>query len=500
MIDLNLINRLLFGSRPSFSNIAVGQFDDLPPGGLTLGTLYAGRQGTGKTSALARHIVEYFKTYPGRGIFVLDWSGSISDNILHLILQEPLEVREKLLQRLVFDDMGNPDLVIPLPEFSLLYGGTYEEQVQRVAQNLEKLAPELVQGAPFLAGLGLQEIAPELFRLLTAIRDEQDKTWQITETKRLIVDKPLLRHAVAKFGHKVPEAKWFLEKLYLNLRNQERELRSYAVLALLGSIEPRETRARVGYFQPGWTPQEAIEKGLMVLVTGARLINQRMTQHYLFTQVYSLIMAEINKRQPGNPNDRPVALVMDEVYSLLSIPGMAKEIGMLSPLYRSRKLQLYIVLQALSQLSPTLRDQIWSLGNIVCFAISNFDEAYELAQQLFPYAPNTIKVPARSERGQPIMEPDRGQYLAIANWIQRLKHRECVIRRYVSEKDMDRYVYYVPKTKENPANDIGETITEVKESLIRERGVRVRDALEIINQRKIVSKSASTRKKTPPQI
>jgi hypothetical protein len=82
-------------------------------------------------------------------------------------------------------------------------------------------------------------------------------------------------------------------------------------------------------------------------VNGSKLINQRNTQHYLFTQAYSLIMAEINKRRPGNPEDEPVALVMDEVYSLLSIPGMAEEIGMISPLYRSRKLELYVVIQAL---------------------------------------------------------------------------------------------------------------------------------------------------------
>ncbi len=102
-------------------------------------------------------------------------------------------------------------------------------------------------------------------------------------------------------------------------------------------------------------------------------------------------MSEINKRTPGDSNDKPVALVMDEVYSLLSIPGMAEEIGMLSPLYRSRKLELYVVLQALSQLAPELYRQIWSIGNIVCFGISNFDEAYELAQQLFRYEARTIK-------------------------------------------------------------------------------------------------------------
>ena len=146
---------------------------------------------------------------------------------------------------------------------------------------------------------------------------------------------------------------------------------------------------------------------------------------------------------------------MDEVYSLLSIPGMAEEVGMLSPLYRSRKLELYIVLQALSQLAPTLRDQIWSIGNIVSFAVSNFEEAYELAQQIFAYRPATVKLEAKSPNQNPLMEADRGQYLQIANDLQRMRHRECIMRRYVSEKILDKYVRWVRKTGEiKPASRI----------------------------------------------
>ena len=67
-----------------------------------MGTLYIGRQGTGKTTALARHIVEYFKTYPDRAIFVLDWSGSITDSIFGIIANEPPRVSEALTARLIW--------------------------------------------------------------------------------------------------------------------------------------------------------------------------------------------------------------------------------------------------------------------------------------------------------------------------------------------------------------------------------------------------------------
>ena len=493
MLDWTLIRKLLFPANPKFPGAREAPFEELLPDGLTMGTLYIGRQGTGKTSSLARHLVEYFKAYPDRAIFVLDWSGSISDSILSLVSQEPNA--EMLSERIVYDELGNPDWALPLPEFSHLYGSSYEEQAQRVSLNLARLAPELIKDAPFLAGLGLREIAPQLFRVTAAITSEDGNTWQVTEAKKLLTDPKLLNRAINRFGNKVPEAKWFFQNAFLNLKHNERELRSYALLAMLGTIETPETRARVGFHTPAWTPREAIREGLMVLVNGARLINQRNTQHYLFTQVYSLIMSEINKRRPGNPNDKPIALVMDEVYSLLSIPGMAEEIGTLSPLYRSRKLELYIVLQSLSQLALTLKQQIWSIGNLVCFAISNFEEAYELAQQLFVYEPKTIKVAARSDTQQPIIEPDRGQYLKIANDIQRMTHRECIVRRYESERVLDKYVRWVKKTRETKNMPSEAAINELKERLLQKRGVRVSDALKEVNRRGVKAEKTS-----PPQI
>ena len=493
MIDLSLFKTVLFGNQPVFPNLANFKYDDLPAPGLTMGTLYIGSQGTGKTSSLARHLVNYFKAYPDRAIFVLDWSGAITDSILRLILNEPEEVCESLMKRLIYDEMGNPDWIIPLPEFSKDYG-EFEEQVQRVSRNIARLHDELMKNTPILGGLAVKEIAPEIFRVLTAITNEHGETWQITEAKRLLRDSGLLKRALSTYGYLVPNAKWWLETVFLKIIEKERELRSYALVALLGAIEPREIRARVGYFRPGWTPKEAIDKGLMVLCDGARLINKEMTQHYLFMQVYSLIISEINKRRPANPNDKPVSLVMDEVYSLIQIPGMAPEISKLSPQYRSRKLQIYVVLQELAQMSEELLPHIWSLGNIVCFRINNHKEAYEIAQQLFKYEPTSVKLPAPTDRQNPIVEPDRGQYLSIANWIQGLKHRQCIMKRYLSEQEKDGYIRLVNKTKETHAYYSDEVLQEAKDRLLKERGVPVRDALEIINHRNIVNPPA------PPHI
>ena len=208
-------------------------------------------------------------------------------------------------------------------------------------------------------------------------------------------------------------------------------------------------------------------------------------------------MNEISKRTPHDPNDEPAALVLDEVYSLLSIPSMAPEISRLSPQYRSRKLQLYIVLQNLSQLSDELRPHIWSLGNIVCFSVFDFDDAYKIAQQLFPYKPETIKLAPKTETQQPVIEPDRGQYLTIANQIRGMRHRECIVRRQISEKKSERYVLWVKQTKEVSINPVDMTLVELKEQLLKERGVRVRDALEAINKRKL---GTSQKPSVPPHL
>jgi hypothetical protein len=173
---------------------------------------------------------------------------------------------------------------------------------------------------------------------------------------------------------------------------------------------------------------------------------------------------------------------------------MAPEISKLSPQYRSRKLQLYIVLQELAQMASELRPHIWSLGNIVCFRINNHSEAYEIAQQLFSYEPTRIKLPAINEKQNPITETDRGQYLSIANWIQGLNHRQCIMRRYYSEHEKDKYVRLVTKTKDTSVYQSDVLLQEAKDRLLKERGVPVRDALEVINQRNISFQA------TPPKI
>jgi hypothetical protein len=167
---MNLLDLMRFVFAPSLPVLGVTNIysDELFDAGRTMGTGYYGRQGSGKTSAMARDMSEHAVRHPEQAVFVLDASGSITDSMITLIHQHDQESGDHQADRIIYDELGNPDYVVPMPEFSEIYGGTYEDQIQRVSNNLIKLAPELVKDAPFLAGLGLREIAPQLFRLLTA--------------------------------------------------------------------------------------------------------------------------------------------------------------------------------------------------------------------------------------------------------------------------------------------------------------------------------------------
>jgi hypothetical protein len=322
------------------------------------------------------------------------------------------------------------------------------------------------------------------FRLAATIHNEYDENWQITEVKKLLMDTALLRRALSKFGDSIPEAKWHLNR-FLEQDDRERSLQTNAILSTLSVIEPKEIKASFGYFKPGWTPKEAIEKGLFVIVNGARMVNYRMSMSYVFMQRFSLILQEVRRRMPSNPNDLPVSLVLVELKELEKIPGFASIVAELSPIYRSRKLQLYLVVQALNQLSEELRKQIWSLGNIVCFALQDKLDAEAMAYQLFKYDPRSIKQEARNPNQNPITEPEHGLDRLAADWIQTLHFRECLIRRHISEQQLDSNVYHVSQTRPLPAHPPLNPVWEIRARLLRERGVKVRDALEIINQREI---------------
>ena len=488
MLNRSVITNLIFGKprHPDIPNLRSSRDDNLYFDSLTRGTLVVGKPGVGKTVKTAMLNLDYAQKFPERPIFSLDASGSFTDEFIKLVHQLPRDEREMIERRIVFDRLGDDEWVVPMPFFSDDYGLTGEEQVQRVVQNFERLAGTIVTETPVM-GMAITDLFPQLLRLLTQIKNHLGESWQITEAIDLLRNQAILKRAIEKFTNEIPKVgKYFDEELISKASSKaEKDRKTFTLRQFLGRVESPPVQARLGYYKPGWTAKEAIEKGLIVLVSGERLISQEKLQAILFTDVYSHILAQVNKRMPHNPDDKHVLLIIDEVYSLIQIPGMAAEIGKVSPQYRSRRLQIVVVIQALWQLAENLKEQIWSLGNVICFGVEDFKESYIISQQLFRYDPKKIKLPPASDSGQPIIEPDRGGYLIASNWIQHLEERECIFKRYVTEGKEEPYIIYIERTKDKPDNQLSEPLTQIKERILRRRAVTVREAQELINKRDI---------------
>lgn len=478
--------KALFMEKPPPMQVTYAAHEELSDAGLTMGSLYIGRQGSGKTSALARHLVEYFDAHPQEAIFVLDWSGDLSNKILAQFCQRSYGERQKVAHRLVYDEPGHPEWILPRPELTEAYGGTFEDEIERVKDNLNGLYKNPSQEAVIMAGVAINKTFPEIYRLLTSIKNTYGETWQVTEAEYLIENPKKMAEALASFGALLPEgSKKYLQDQIVNIDKDERNKRTYILMELFGWIKTAYMRARLGYPRPAWTPKEAIKRGQMVIVNGSRMVNHPTARNYVFTQDWTLIKSELNRRTPHNLNDRPVTVVLDEVKSLLKVPAFAEDVGEISPVYRSRGVQLYIVIQALSQLTEELERNIWLLGNLIAFGLENKEDCGKLAYQLNKYQPTTTKLPAQRVDQNPVTESEQGQDRLGADWIWGLDDRQCLVKRYMDERHRDKKIRYVHRTKNLPARPLLIPVDEFKEQLLKDRGMRIWDALGVVDRRKI---------------
>jgi hypothetical protein len=492
MFDWKLILNLI-GGKPPPARVVVARNDNLSEAAGTRGTLVLGDPGTGKSVWVATQIYKQWKKYH-EGTYVFDWSGPMTNIILDLISRD--KDYEKELEMVVLDELGNDSFVVAKPEFHPSYSLTDEEQVARVVENMHNLASFLMPSAPFLTGISIEELGKNLFRLLMAIRNEAGETWQLTEAMDLITDTALLARACNRFGQYAMPAKKYFEKQFLPdkvMPAREKELTTRALRFLLGKLDGREVRANVGYHTPSYTDREVDEKGLLVLVDSHKMINQPAAQHYLITQRWSQILAWINKRETDDPNLRMIRINLDETYPLLRVPGLAEQIGMIAPLYRSRRVALLIILQALWQLDDRLKEQVFTLGSVASFGISNGTEAETIARQLFKYSPTYVKHLPKTPYQNPTTEPSAGQDRLIADWIQNLKARQLIMRKYNTEQSKEEEILFIRKTTDYPTNPPNVPLRDIKDYLIKKRGVPIKEALKVISERNLETKKDMSR-------
>jgi hypothetical protein len=486
LFNLNWWHQLWWNDKIYPADVFVTKNDDLFPEAGTRGVLVIGDPGTGKTRYMANQIFKRWRDDPKLTVFSFDWQGGFTKVFLDLMSRE--RNYETLMQYAVVDELGNEERVLTKPEFHPDYGLTDEEQVNRVVGNMQKFAEFMSKTAGFLVGVSVREIGKHLFRLLQVMRNDYGESWQITEALELLTDENLLRRAVKDYGQYAKPSKFYFEKQYIEekvMPRHEKELTTRALRFLLGIIDSQVVRATLGYYKPSWTPKEATENGQAILIDAHKMINTPEAQHYLIVQAFSLVMDWINKREVDDPNNQRVIIVLDETFPLLQIDGFAEWLSMISPLYRARGIEIVILIQGMWQLDERLAKQIWSMGTIIAFRRDDIDEAELIARQLWNYDSHYVKNPARTDWQNPTTESQDGQDRMNGDWIQNFEPRQFVMRQYINEQEKQPGVIFVKKTKELPNTKQYITVKEIKERLRKRDGVLIRDALEVLKDRKL---------------
>jgi hypothetical protein len=494
---LNLIARFFFRTTWRLPEFVVRPHRLLHEAGLVMSTVFLGRQGVGKTFALAQELLEQIKANPDQPFFIFDWSGGLINTLYLLMLSDPK--RDELLPRLVYDAMGGRTIndesyVMPMPEFSEEYDPEkpwlerVEDQVDRVERVFEELNPNLVERNPTLGARPIKSLFPNLLLLANAITDAKGESWQITEATKLL-NKEVRELARKGFGGRVKKASEYFTSNFTGDEKIDKDL-AHALVDILDIINSRRIRTRVGYPSPGWTPNEAIRNSLIVCCDGSGLTNNHKQKDYAYLQLFHLVLDEINKRVPSAHGYQPINWVMDEVYTFTETPSVSRMIAHLPSEYRSRKLQLFLVIQSLKQLAGEengkkgLEDAFFSFGNMVVFSLLDIDDCLNMVKNLIPFDPQQIKVPARHEGQHDIME-NRDEQLAVrAYQLQHLAQRECYVRRFVNEARMD-HIIHIGRTRDVRITASYEDVERLKDRLMLQRGVLVSKAEKLIGERKI---------------
>ena len=72
------------------------------------------------------------------------------------------------------------------------------------------------------------------------------------------------------------------------------------------------------------------------------------------------------------------------------------------------------------------------------------------------------------------------------------------MKRYIDEGEEEAFVGYVQKTRDKPDKPLDESLRQIKDRLLRRRAIPVRDALEVVNSRKLTQMKG--KKRTPPSL
>lgn len=462
---------------------------------MTKANAVVGAQGTGKTFAVAQEVWEMIKDHPDYSFVIYEWGSMMMDTLLAMALSDPSGKSQ--LKRFIFDPIAgrkirHEEWIMPLPAFSDKYDpeksfiNRLEDQIDRVRRTFEHLHKEGVVNNPTMFGRPINSLLPNLCLLAAAYQDDEGHSWQLTEIHKLL-DINTQKAVKAKVGSRVGKAYTYFQDQYKTGSDFGSDLGA-ALLDILDVINSSRIRARIGANEPGYTPAEVFQ-GKVLIVDGSGLNNNETQRNHEFLRHFNLFDDEIKKRRPGNPNLKPVVIIMDECYTFTEIPSMASMIAHYPSEMRNRKIQMINIYQSLKQLAkglegrPGLNDLFFSFGNIICFSLLDIEDAIAIAKNFFPYDPLAVKVAARTNTQNDVLKNITEQQMIRAYELTRMPDRECYIRRFISEGQIDR-ITHVQRTKDALITVTSEEVESFKDELLMQRGMLLENAKDIINNRK----------------
>lgn len=360
------------------------------------GILNLDAAGNGKSRLNGRGIAwqDFMWGYPQ---VIIDNIGPTADNFLDKVLRflqyVPPSQHSRFLDRIVYVDMGSPDIVMPFPIYYRL--GTersLREIAERYPQVILKNNPSLftaqVQGWP-----PLHEISVMTGMVLTAL----DR--QITQAQ------DLLRHPedwertgrFAEASKRCPEvapAVAFFRNDYLPLRPAERRRLTNPFFERIFSFTlDKHLRALFGANSPGINWNEVAEKGQTVIVDFRRELDSEMRRFKLLW-VFSYLYEWIKIR---GRSQKPFGVLIDEFPALTQkvVAGenpLAKELDEFIQQYmRQHQIWLTVTLQSPLQLDEQLQQTVLSLGTYIIGQAPTIHAARLIADAIAFLNPYSVK-------------------------------------------------------------------------------------------------------------
>ena len=92
---------------PNLPNTRSADSEDIPSSAWRLGQFWLGRPGRGKTAALARMTVDHLIEHPEESLISFDGSQDFTDQFLKVVLSKPKPIRDELIKRIIYDELGS---------------------------------------------------------------------------------------------------------------------------------------------------------------------------------------------------------------------------------------------------------------------------------------------------------------------------------------------------------------------------------------------------------